>query len=322
MTYYKENWERKTPLVLLSHEALHQILNPIFPNKQLDYYTPIQTGLANSNFRLKFLDYQDEFILRIYTKNNMLDKEMMLTTRFSPEIPMPEFIHTGTDANGYRFAIQKWIPGYPLHHFFQASSSQDIKNIAAKVAEMLCVISNHSFSTPGFFGKDFNIQPFESENQQHPFIAYIDDCLKDHAKKWLGESLADSVWQFVLKNQAIFPSLEPACLVHGDFNPDNILINAEGNAVAGIIDWEFSFAGTYLFDIGNLLRIDIPPKFEQGFIEHYEVSRKITLPEQWKKMIKLQDLSNLIGLLNTPHPCPNRIKDITLIIQEILRSDD
>jgi len=45
------------------------------------------------------------------------------------------------------------------------------------------------------------------------------------------------------------------------------------------------------------------------------------LPHQNKKMIKLQDLSNLIGLLNTPPPYPNRVKDITRIIQETLKSN-
>ena len=41
-------------------------------------------------------------------------------------------------------------------------------------------------------------------------------------------------------------------LVHGDFNPTNILI--DDGAVSGVLDWEYCHSGTPYMDIGNLLR--------------------------------------------------------------------
>ena len=35
-------------------------------------------------------------------------------------------------------------------------------------------------------------------------------------------------------------------------------------------------------------------------------------------MIKIQDLSNLVGLLNIPQECPNRMRDVTNLIEETI----
>ena len=49
-----------------------------------------------------------------------------------------------------------------------------------------------------------------------------------------------------------------ARLVHGDFGAANILVRQVQGAwqVAAVIDWEFAFAGTPLFDLGHFLRYE------------------------------------------------------------------
>jgi aminoglycoside/choline kinase family phosphotransferase len=55
-------------------------------------------------------------------------------------------------------------------------------------------------------------------------------------------------------------------LVHADFNPKNILVR--GASVAAVLDWEFAFSGTPLFDVGNMLR----------FAERYPPGYLLTRP--------------------------------------------
>ena len=68
-----------------------------------------------------------------------------------------------------------------------------------------------------------------------------------------------------IRESILFSSLEPACLVHA-----NILIDEKTFKVTGILDWKFEFSGSYLFDIGTLLRFDLPKAFEQRFIDVYK----------------------------------------------------
>ena len=65
--------------------------------------------------------------------------------------------------------------------------------------------------------------------------------------------------------------------------------------------------------------MQIPLEFERDFINAYEAARGLRLPTEWRKMIRIQDLTNLVGLLNTPYEYPKRIKDITQLIENTLK---
>lgn len=72
------------------------------------------------------------------------------------------------------------------------------------------------------------------------------------------------------KHVHLFPNDNERHLVHGDFDPANILVDrTEGIwKVTGILDWEFSFSGSALWDIANMLRYAhlMPPEFENAFL--------------------------------------------------------
>ncbi len=323
MKFAKANWERKKPPIELSQDILCNMVEPIFPNRKIESFELLNLGLANTNIRFKFSALDEYFVLRIYMQGkNALSQEVALAERFKDLVKMPEFLYVDKGSLGHAYAIQRWIKGKSLHEMFDLVSLSQVQEIAGEVAKTLSKIASQSFTKSGYFKENLHIIAFESSNDQHPFVSYMKDCLfENYSGRWLGETLSEVVWKFVLDNQSYFPSLEPACLVHGDFNPDNILIDEETFKVAGVLDWEFAFSGSYLFDIGTLLRFEVPTGFEQRFIEVYSIEAGIKFPENWHKMIKVQDLSNLIGLLNTAHECPNRIRDIKVLINDILVAD-
>ena len=84
-------------------------------------------------------------------------------------------------------------------------------------------------------------------------------------------------------------------MVHGDFNPTNILI--KNGEVSGVLDWEYSHSGTPFMDIGNLLRHTNPayhPLIEQGLR-----AAGMDLPEDWLRRARLVDLTSHLEFLTT-----------------------
>lgn len=65
------------------------------------------------------------------------------------------------------------------------------------------------------------------------------------------------------------PDKEEKHLVHADFDPANILVDKINGSwcVSGILDWEFSFSGSVLCDVANMLRYahEMPPASYQSY---------------------------------------------------------
>jgi aminoglycoside phosphotransferase (APT) family kinase protein len=85
-------------------------------------------------------------------------------------------------------------------------------------------------------------------------------------------------------------------------NLKNILIRQIGSVwkVAGVLDWEFAFAGSPLVDIGNFLRFEdeLPPGFSASFIKGY-LSSSIDLPDNWREVARLLDLAAMVNFLDS-----------------------
>jgi len=87
------------------------------------------------------------------------------------------------------------------------------------------------------------------------FIAEALD--KAEVRAWAGEDVVGRIEEIVKVESGRLGELESdSRLVHGDFNPTNVLINKR--VVSGVLDWEYGHSGTPYMDIGNLLR-NTPP---------------------------------------------------------------
>ena len=91
--------------------------------------------------------------------------------------------------------------------------------------------------------------------------------------------------------------------------------------VSGVLDWEFSFSGTILWDIANMLRYSFktPKNFKTSFINGL-TDNNILLPSDWNKSIKLLNLISLIDLLirTNAKNHPKMYADIVLLINNII----
>ena len=103
-------------------------------------------------------------------------------------------------------------------------------------------------------------------------------------------------------------------LVHGDFNPTNILIHQ--GTISGILDWEYCHAGTWYMDIGNLLR-NTSSEYH-GQIRRGLEAGGTKLPHDWKERARLVDLCSQLEFLTSARS--DRFKQRCVSrIQELLR---
>ncbi|GAA0224543.1 phosphotransferase family protein [Haladaptatus pallidirubidus] len=61
------------------------------------------------------------------------------------------------------------------------------------------------------------------------------------------EEAGESVLSFVREHEDAFTAISEPALVHGDYQPENILF--EGESVVAVVDWEFCFVGAGEFDL-------------------------------------------------------------------------
>ena len=110
---------------------------------------------------------------------------------------------------------------------------------------------------------------------------------------WVGSKTAVALRRIDMKQPS---DAEEPRLVHGDFNPTNILVYK--GAVTGILDWEFSHAGSPYMDIGNLLRHLNP--IHLGEIEAGLVAGGLNGPGDWATVKSaFADLSSHLEFLTT-----------------------
>lgn len=105
-----------------------------------------------------------------------------------------------------------------------------------------------------------------------PFRLWLADWVDDHAPR-----LAETGWsggeigalRAVAEGAARELDGAPACLVHSDLNPKNVLVDPVTLEVTGVLDWEFAHAGHPATDLGNLLRFDREPAYVEGVLDGY-----------------------------------------------------
>ena len=122
-------------------------------------------------------------------------------------------------------------------------------------------------------------------------------------------------------------NLHDTQLVHGDFDPANILVTKceDSWQLSGVLDWEFAFSGSNLWDVANMLRYahHMPLAYEQAFVTGLEHGG-VTLPENWHISVHLLNLIALLDLLARTNPTesPKRCVDIQTLLEHIITTLD
>ncbi len=204
----------------------------------------------------------------------------------------------------------------------ETGSDDDIVACAYDLGAVLARIGTYTFSQTGFFGPGLTIAESLGDGPAS-YLNGIEQYLQlDRVRQRLGEEEAEHLELFVKDQAEHLAELSATpVLVHADFKGINVLMQQRAQCwkVAAVLDWEFAFAGTPLFDIGNMLRYEklYPPAFEAEFIRGFRDHGGV-LPTNWKKLIKLLDLLNLCEFLNAETPEPAMSEEVKGLITNTL----
>jgi len=84
------------------------------------------------------------------------------------------------------------------------------------------------------------------------------------------------------------------CLVHGDLNPKNLLVDPVTCEVTGLLDWEFAHAGLPGTDLGNLLRFERDEPFASAVLGAYAA----VVPDAGPDLLDLARAADLLALVD------------------------
>jgi len=313
----KIHWERYTAHIDLDQATASTLLYPYTkePIKQLSL---LSEGCANTNYKVTFKNNTLPVVIRIYVREkSALNREIGIHKLVKDKIPVLQHLYTDDSCTAYPYpySVLEWVDGRLMRDVIL--QEKEISECALDAGRYLSELRDIRFSQGGFFQENLLIRPFNPEEEYFPYVLML---LQDEiVKTSLGSDLLNEVINLVKANHHLLPEEKDASLTHADYDPANMLVKQEQGVwkISAILDWEFCFAGTYLLDIGMMLRYShkLPPCFEKNFILGIEKFSE-PLPLNWKKQAKLMDLLCLLQLAhyNPPSERPKMNSDVVSLI--------
>lgn len=320
----KMHWERFQAHVDLDVDTAAMLLTP-YTKDAINKLILLSEGCANTNYKVTFHNSRPPVVIRIYIREqSSLQREVAIHKLIAGNIPVPTHLYFDDNCTNYPYAysIMEWIDGTLMRGVILTNNERAISDCLFEAGQYLNILRQMKFSHGGFFQTKLDIRPFEKEER---YLPYVLNMLQDGiVKESLGTSLMQAVLDLVNNYSCLLPNEDDANLTHADYDPANIMVKfCDGQwKITGILDWEFSYAGTYLLDIGMMLRYShkLPPCYEKQFIAGIEESG-FTLPATWRKQAKLMDLLCLLQLAhyNPLSDRPKLNKDVVSLITHTVK---
>ena len=253
------------------------LIESFLQGRELSSVELLAAGKSNTNYKLILGDGQ-RFVLRLYSHGDA-QREVYVMGLARDVVPVPQVLQRG----------EAWS----VFSFMEGESLERLPQHSGAAAEALARISSIVFQEPGWIDSDGSVSPFPFGGVRG-FIAESLD--KADVRAWIGEESVVRIEQIIKVESGRLEELESdRRLVHGDFNPTNILI--DDGVVSGVLDWEYCHSGTPYMDIGNLLRYT--PAEYHGQIQSGLESGGMRLRNDWAERAQLVDLTSHLEFLTS-----------------------
>ncbi len=295
------------PALDVDENRLRDVLAKIVPGAVLRRVTPLTGGLANTNLHLSLDGEPGDLVLRLYQRDpRQMMKEAAIAKRLQGRVPVADFLHAerGADRIGAPFALLQWIDGVTLDSVLPELEQGALDSLGETLGRLLATVHGERFAQPGFLDGDLDVVETFSPGAEGLIAFCAHRMADDRVAERLGRDRCRALMAYVECHAHHLDQWQgPPCLTHADFGGSNILVKqADGSiGVAAILDWEFAFAGSPFFDLGNLTRppLEARPSFLASLDRGYR-SIDGSLPDNWQALSRLVDLTAWIDFASRP----------------------
>ena len=318
---FKANWEKAHSQHNLANPIIIEMLQIAYPNRAVNHYEVIDGGCANINVRANLAGLDSPILIRVYLQDpKAAYREQKIGQLLSGKVPLPQIDQIG-ETSGYTFAVAEFMAGATLRDHLLDDKTLDIAAIMFKVGDTLAHIADTQFASSGFFNEHLEItKPIT----QAGMISFCQDTLNNKiVKAVLSARQRRQIDDLIQKQGPPFPDGHERNLVHADFDPANILVQKINGCleISGVLDWEFSFSGSTLCDVANMLRYahHMPKCYEDEFLNGL-LSAGYHLPDNWRAKQAMLSLLSLLDCLQRSDlkNRPNQVSDIQELIEHTL----
>jgi len=283
---------------------------------------PLSGGFRNT-MSLVTVSPGERYVLRRYLDARMGQIEVALLRRLRGELPVPRVLHAAGE--GRLVAVMEFVDGLSLDTVIRGGTAGDLEAIGLMIGRVLADIGRVQFDRPGFLRPGL-IPGGQNLATIDMILPYVHERLfRQDVEAALGTRKRDAYWNLLERNSFILESLIPEThLVHADFNGKNILVYQVAGRwhVKALIDWEFAFSGTQLFDVANMLRHEeaIPAAFTRAFVKGFAQNGGY-LPPHWRRICRILDTPNIAEFLARGPENPFFEQSRGIILSAVARGD-
>jgi aminoglycoside phosphotransferase (APT) family kinase protein len=255
----------------------------------------------------------DQLVARLGGSDPGIEAAVMAAARL--HVPVPNVLTVvppaGQDARPAM--ILEHITGTPLSEVLAADKPGGVKvmrDLGAEVGRVIAAIGAAGFERPGFFA-DEKLTVGEQPPWSQQLAEMAASCMADTPASRLDPATRKAWSELCAAHAPALAGVDgQARLVHADANPKNILVTRlrGGWRVDGVLDWEFSFAGSPYADVANMLRFGdgYPAGFADGFVAGFAGHQPDGSPllRDWLYLGRVFDMFALSELVTRPEPHP------------------
>lgn len=150
--------------------------------------------------------------------------------------------------------VTEHLPGVRLEQLVEHLTADRQRVVGERLGEVAARLGHMVQAAPGLF-EDRTLVPVPLPGH----LTDLESWLAAHEERLavaLGAEATTRLAGVAARAQDLLDDVRRSCLVHGDLDTENVLVDPDTLEVTAVLDWEFAHAGSPYADLGHLLRRD------------------------------------------------------------------
>ena len=198
------------------------------------------------------------------------------------------------DAGAPGLLVTSFLPGTRLDLLLPDLDDDARATVGRRLGELVARLACMPLPQRGLFvDGDLRVEPFPGGD----LVGFVQQARRETALATWPVAEADALVEVADAAQVRLDAVTRTCLVHGDLNPKNLLVDPATCEVTGLLDWEFAHAGLPGTDLGNLLRFERHEPFASAVLGSYAAAVPDGGPDAGPDLLDLARAADLVALV-------------------------